>query len=189
MEAREMRRTTFIMLPGIGGSDENHWQTLWERSNPSMKRFNPPDWNSPQLSVWCRALQDAIDAADEPAVLVAHSLSCLLVAHWAAPSASTVAGAFLVAVPDPDAPVFPSAASSFRAVPTGALPFPSIIIASTDDLYGTLEYAQSRAQQWNSRLIDIGPSGHINAASNLGDWPQGKSLLNDFVSSLGLKNS
>jgi uncharacterized protein len=138
--------------------------------------------------VWCRALQDAIDAASEPIVLVAHSLSCLLVAHWAAQSVSTVAGAFLVAVPDPNAPVFPSAANSFRAAPSGALPFPSIIIASTDDPYSNLEYAQSRAQQWQSRLVTIGASGHINASSNLRDWPQGKSLLNNFVSSLGLND-
>ena len=179
---------SFITLPGIGGSGEGHWQTLWERSHPSMRRFNPPDWDKPQLSEWVGALQQAVDAAHPPIVLVAHSLSCLLVAHWAAQTASTVAGAFLVAVPDPDAPVFPSAAISFRAIPSGALPFPSILIASTDDPYSNLEYTQSRAQQWNSKLIDIGPSGHINASSNLRDWRRGKSLLNDFVSSLGLKD-
>jgi uncharacterized protein len=182
----EVSMTTFITLPGIGGSGETHWQTLWERSHSSMTRFQPPDWDRPQLSDWVGALQQAVDAAAPPIILVAHSLSCLLVAHWAAQTASTVAGAFLVAVPDPDAPVFPSAATSFRAVPEGALPFPSIIIASTDDPYSTLEYAQTRAQQWGSRLISIGASGHINASSNLGDWPQGKSLLNDFASSLGL---
>ena len=107
--------TTFIMLPGIGGSGEDHWQTLWERSHPSMKRFTPPDWDKPELSEWRRALQDAIDAADPPVILVAHSLACLLVAHWAMDSRSTVAGAFLVSVPDPEAPTFPSAASSFGA--------------------------------------------------------------------------
>jgi uncharacterized protein len=178
--------TTFITLPGFGGSGEDHWQTLWERAHPAMGRFQPSDWDRPQLSEWCGALQLAVDAAEPPIILVAHSLSCLLVAHWAARSASAIAGAFLVAVPDPDAPAFPSAASSFRAVPGGALPFPSVIVASTDDPYSSAEYAQCRTQQWKSRLINIGASGHINASSNLGEWPQGKSLLNGFVRSLGL---
>jgi predicted alpha/beta hydrolase family esterase len=180
--------TTFITLPGIGGSGEDHWQTLWERSHPSMRRFTPPDWDRPQLSEWSDALQDAVDAAEHPIVLVAHSLSCLLVAHWAVKSTSALAGAFLVAVPDPNAPAFPSVANSFRAVPGCALPFPSLIVASTDDPYGSAEYVQSRAQQWKSRLINIGASGHINASSNLGEWPQGKSLLNSFVSSLRLSD-
>jgi uncharacterized protein len=180
--------TTFITLPGIGGSGEDHWQTLWERSHRSMRRFAPSDWDRPQLSEWSDALQSAVDAAEHPIILVAHSLSCLLVAHWAAHSTSAVAGAFLVAVPDANAPAFPSAANSFRAVPGCPLPFPSVIVASTDDPYSSAEYVQSRAQQWRSRLINIGASGHINASSNLGEWPQGKSLLNSFASSLGLRD-
>jgi predicted alpha/beta hydrolase family esterase len=92
----------------------------------------------------------------------------------------------LVAVPDPDAPAFPSAANSFGEVPAGALRFPSVIVASMDDPYGSLEYVKSCAQKWHSRLVSIGASGHINASSKLGEWPQGKALLNDFVRSLGL---
>lgn len=178
--------TTFIMLPGIGGSGEDHWQTLWECSHPSMKRFTPPDWDRPELSEWRRALQDAIDAADPPVILVAHSLACLLVAHWAMDSRSTVAGAFLVSLPDPEAPTFPSAASSFREVPRTALPFRSIIIASTNDPYGSIEYMQSCAHEWNSDLVHIGEHGHINASSNLSEWDEGFSLLRNFVRDLGL---
>ena len=178
--------TTFIMLPGIGGSGEDHWQTLWERFHPSMKRFNPPDWDKPELSIWCIALQDAVDAAEHPIILVAHSLSCLLVAHCAMDSRSTVAGAFLVSVPDPEAPAFPSAASSFREVPRTALPFRSIIIASTNDPYGSIDYMQRRAHEWNSELVNIGEHGHINASSNLSEWDEGHSLLRNFVHDLGL---
>jgi predicted alpha/beta hydrolase family esterase len=178
--------TTFIMLPGIGGSGEDHWQTFWERSHPSMKRFNPPDWDKPELSAWCRALQDAVDAAEHPIILVAHSLSCLLVAHWAMESRSTVAGAFLVSVPDPQAPAFPSAASSFIETPRTALPFRSIIIASTNDPYGSIESMQRRAHEWNSELVRIGAHGHINASSNLSQWDEGYSLLRNFVRDLGL---
>jgi uncharacterized protein len=176
--------TTFIMLPGIGGSGEDHWQTLWERSNPSMKRFDPPDWDRPELAAWCRALQEAVDASDESIILVAHSLSCLLVAHWAAQSKTLVAGAFLVAVPDPQAPIFPAAANSFRAVPKCPLPFRSIIVASTDDPYSGVEYVERCAREWGSMLVNIGKHGHINASSNLGEWSEGKSLLREFIGDL-----
>jgi uncharacterized protein len=178
--------TIFIMLPGIGGSGEDHWQTSWERTHPSMKRFTPPDWDKPELSAWYRALQDAIDTAEHPIILVAHSLSCLLVAHWAMESRSTVAGAFLVSVPDPEASAFPSAASSFNDVPSTALPFRSIIIASTNDPYGSVDYMQRRAHEWNSELVNIGEHGHINALSNLSEWDEGYSLLRNFVRDLGL---
>jgi predicted alpha/beta hydrolase family esterase len=178
--------TTFIILPGIGGSSEDHWQTLWERYRPSMKRFTPPDWDKPELSTWCRALQEAIDASDPPIIVIAHSLSCLLVAHWAMDSRSTVAGAFLVSVPDPESSAFPSAASSFRRVPGTALPFRSVIIGSTNDPYGSIEYMQRRAHEWSSELVSIGERGHINASSNLSEWDEGYSLLSNFVRDLGL---
>jgi hypothetical protein len=30
-----------LILPGIGGSGEEHWQTYWEKAQPSMRRFAP----------------------------------------------------------------------------------------------------------------------------------------------------
>ncbi|AXC13399.1 hypothetical protein ACPOL_4122 [Acidisarcina polymorpha] len=151
-----------------------------------MTRFKPPDWNKPELREWIFALQKAIDSANEPIVLVAHSLSCLLVVHWAFHSSSKVAGAFLVAVPDPQRPSFPLAASSFLETPAKVLRFPSLIVASTNDPYGSIEYAARCAEHWNSRLVNIGAVGHINGSSNLGAWPEGKRLLKEFCEELGM---
>jgi uncharacterized protein len=100
--------TDIVILPGIGGSGELHWQTRWERSNPRYRRFQPADWNRPELKDWISALDRAVGAASKPPLLVAHSLACLLVAHWQQVSAAPVAGAFLVAVPNPEAETFPS---------------------------------------------------------------------------------
>ena len=33
------------------------------------------------------------------------------------------------------------------------------------------------ATHWGATLYNIGPHGHINAESGLGDWPQGRALL------------
>lgn len=37
--------------------------------------------------------------------------------------------------------------------------------------------AEQCAQAWGSRVVRIGTAGHINAASQLGDWPEGFALL------------
>ncbi len=111
---------------------------------------------------------------------MAHSLACLLVAHWQAGSTLPVRGAFLVAVPDPLSGAFPSEAAAFAAPPREKLRFPSLIVASSDDPYGSPSYAARCAAEWGSGLVDIGACGHINGASGLGDWPDGMALLRAF---------
>lgn len=170
-----------IILPGIGGSGETHWQTHWERADPGATRFRPGDWNEPDLQDWIAALDRAVAATASPPVLVAHSLACLLVAHWQRVSNLPAAGAFLVAVPDPWSTAFPAKAAAFAHVPQGAFRFPSMIVASSDDPYGSIEYARSRAAQWGSRLIEAGALGHINGRSGLGDWAFGMALLSAFA--------
>jgi predicted alpha/beta hydrolase family esterase len=173
---------TAILLPGIGGSGAAHWQTMWERADPSLIRFDPADWDLPDLDDWLAALDRAIDATDEPPILIAHSLACLLVAHWAArPGARTIRGAFLVAAPDPDGPAFPAShAASFRDVPDAPLPFPTLVVASVDDPYASVEHVRNQASVWNAGLVVAGALGHMNEASNLGDWPLGMMLLEAF---------
>lgn len=173
-----------ITLPGLGGSGEAHWQTLWERTEPRFTRFQPASWDRPDLDDWEQALERAVARCARPPVLIAHSLACLLVAHWAARSASAIAGAFLVAVPDPDGANFPAEAMAFKPFPDRALRFPALIIASTNDPYGTLDVTQRQARGWRSDLIVAGALGHINAASGLGDWPQGRALLDAFRAGL-----
>jgi predicted alpha/beta hydrolase family esterase len=170
-----------IILPGIGGSGEAHWQTRWERADRSFQRFQPGNWDHPELEDWIAALDQAVAAQAEPPLLVAHSLACLLVAHWAARGGPAVRGALLVALPDPDGPAFPAEAASFREPPGAPLPFPALVIASTDDPYGSIGHAQQRAAAWRAGLVVPGALGHINGASGLGDWPLGLMLLEGFA--------
>lgn len=176
--------TDIVILPGIGGSGELHWQTRWEKSNAQYRRFQPTDWNQPELGDWIAALDRTVGAASSPPLLIAHSLACLLVAHWQQVSTASVAGAFLVAVPDPQSRAFPVEAASFANPPQAKFGFPSLVIASTNDPYGTIEYARERASQWGSGIVEAGALGHVNEASGLGDWPQGKSLLTAFAAGI-----
>ncbi|CAN7631796.1 alpha/beta fold hydrolase [Phenylobacterium sp. LjRoot225] len=170
-----------IMLPGIGGSGGGHWQTLWRLNDPFATVFQPSDWDRPDLDDWVAALDRAVALAAQPPLLVAHSLGCLLVAHWAARGRGLVAGAFLVAVPDPDGPVFPAEqAATFRSVPRQPMLFPTLMIASSDDPYGSLEFGRRCADAWRADLITAGALGHINEASGVGAWPSGRTLLTSF---------
>ncbi|MPS68826.1 MAG: serine hydrolase family protein [Novosphingobium sp.] len=176
--------TRYVVLPGIGGSGAEHWQSHWERADSRMHRFAPESWEAPGLDQWIEALDQAVSRAAEPPVLVAHSLSCLLVAHWSRRSSLTVRGAFLVALPDPQGPSFPAEAAGFADPPEAPLRFPGLLIASSNDPYGTLEHARLRAGQWSCPLMEAGDLGHINAASALGDWAWGRAELDRFEAGL-----
>ena len=104
-----------VIVPGLGGSDEHHWQSLWERESPDMLRIAPASWDEPTLIDWWDALDRV--AGDERVVLVAHSLGCLLAVRWTAQNPGRVAGLFLVAVPDPAGPAFPAQLSPFDSDP------------------------------------------------------------------------
>jgi predicted alpha/beta hydrolase family esterase len=172
--------TPVLILPGIGGSGPLHWQSRWEACRPAYRRVEMPDWDRPQLGVWVSTLDAAVRAAGAAPVIVAHSLGCLAVAHWAARRGQAKA-ALLVAVPDPAGPEFPEVASSFGPVPRNPFGFPSRVVASRNDPYGSFEFAERCAAAWGSAFTDAGAVGHINAESALGDWAAGQRLLADFL--------
>jgi predicted alpha/beta hydrolase family esterase len=172
-----------LLLPGLYSSGPEHWQSHWERENPDFRRVEQRDWETPERNEWVETLDRAITAKPTPVVLVAHSLACCLVAHWATTAAAQeghVRGALLVAPSDVEAKGFPPGATGFAPMPTARLPFPSIVVASTDDEYLTLSRAERFAADWGSRLEIVGALGHINSASGLGLWPGGFALLDEL---------
>jgi len=175
--------TRLLIVPGLSGSGPEHWQTVWERLDARCRRVAQSDWEKPELSAWLQSLERAVEESAEPALLVAHSLGAVLVAHWARARASTsVLGALLVAPADVDT-LAPSmtALQSFAPLPGGRLPFPSLLVASRNDPYVSLERAAWMASAWGSRLVDVGSQGHINADSGLGTWPAGRALLAELL--------
>lgn len=171
-----------LFLPGLGGSGPRHWQSQW-RAELGGAVIAVSDWERPILRSWLRAADEALAATNGRPILVAHSLGCLLAAHWLGTrrSQGLIAGAFLAAVPDPAAASFPDQVSAdFARIPGSRLPCPSIVIASTDDPFGSVAFSVAVAQRWASRLVDVGRAGHLNMASGHGPWPEGRILLHDF---------
>jgi serine hydrolase len=135
-----------LILPGIGNSGPQHWQSLWQQSNPEFVRVEQRDWDHPVCGEWVAALALAAKRAGAGAIVVAHSLACLVVAHWSAQQHAPIKAALLVAVPDPAGPDFPEVAIGFSVTPTQPFAFPSIVVASTDDPYGTVEHSAHLAR-------------------------------------------
>jgi len=167
-----------LILPGIGNSGPQHWQSLWEQSNPNFERVQQRDWDHPICDEWAMSLKTAIQKKETlDVVLVAHSLACLVITHWANTQYVPIKAALLVAIPDPMGSNFPKEAVGFSVIPEQPFPSPSIVVASTDDPYGTVEYTSHIAKLWGSDLVNIGNCGHINANSGLSDWTEGYKLL------------
>ncbi|HEY6870169.1 MAG TPA: alpha/beta fold hydrolase [Novosphingobium sp.] len=170
-----------LIIPGLNDSGPGHWQTRWEQVLPDAGRVELGMWDDPHRNTWVNQLNLAIHRADRPVVLVAHSLGCLTVAWWAQYEQpgphGPVIGALLVAPPDVDRPGLDPRLARFSACPRRELPFPSVVAASRNDPYCQPRAAMALARDWGSTFVDVGDHGHINAQSNLGDWPAGQRLL------------
>ncbi len=169
---------TIVIVPGLGGSGPEHWQSLWEKKYPGAQRVVQRDWEDPVLAEWVAALDAQVMQRREPVVVVAHSLACSLVAHWVQQLKRPIAGAFLVSPADVDSEAHtPAIVRSFSPVPLVRFPFPSIVVASSNDPYVDLVRAEHFAASWGSRFVNVGAAGHINVGSGYGEWPEGESLL------------
>ena len=169
--------TFCFTLPGLYNSGPLHWQTRWEELH-GFTRIHQRDWDTPDKDDWIHTLNEIIAPfPPDQVILVGHSLSCITIAHWAHCFGRRIKGAFLVAPSDVEAASFPSGTNGFDPIPLHQFPFPSILVASSNDGYISLERAELLARRWGSRLVIAGDLGHINASSGLGDWEDGYQLL------------
>jgi predicted alpha/beta hydrolase family esterase len=169
-----------LTVPGLWNSGPLHWQTHWEVAHPLWRRVQQRDWDHPERDAWTAALDTAVRACAAPPLLLAHSLGCMVVAHWALQDPTPALGAVLVAPSDVEAPSYPVDVAGFAPIPLQGLRLPTLVIASEDDEYVSVERARRFAAAWGSRLHFIGPAGHINGASGHGPWPEGLELVEQF---------
>ncbi|MBK8794814.1 MAG: serine hydrolase family protein [Holophaga sp.] len=172
-----------LIIPGYTNSGPGHWQSLWESNLRNARRVHMPNWDFPHCTDWVEALDTAIREASQtaPPVLVAHSLGCITVAHWAQRYQRPVHGALLVAPTDVERPDTLEVLKEFAPVPRFGLPFLSRVVASSDDPYVSIDRARAFAEAWNAMFTNVGPRGHINTASGFGEWPRGEVLLQELI--------
>jgi len=176
--------TTILLLPGWQNSDAAHWQSRWEALYGD-RRVDQHDWMHPLRGDWSARLEEEVLASAGPVALVAHSLGCILVAAWAAHSRHTekVRCALLVAPGDLERDDLRQMIPGWSPILRRRLPFPTMLVAASDDPYCDAARARGMASDWGARFIDRGPGGHLNGESGLGDWPEGRALLNDLLNS------
>ncbi len=177
-------RTPLLILPGLNNSGPQHWQTRWQERKTDARRLEPASWTAPELHDWMSALDRVVETYTGPPLLVAHSMGCLLSVCWASrhhPNLS-IAGMFLVAPPNFKRKEFP--APSFTHVPESPLPYPALVVASTNDPYCPIEVATELASKWDAGFVSVGPRGHVSTEPGNGDWEEGCHLLAAFAAGL-----
>ena len=170
--------TNYLIVPGLGNSGPEHWQTYFQNSGANFYRIEQQEWDAPSCDDWVATIDKAVSAFDlATVVLIGHSLGCTTIAHWATKHNQQIKGALLVAPSDIERPAYTFPATGFAPIPLNKLPFKTIVVASEDDIWVSLERAQFFADKWGSQFINIGTAGHINAASGHTNWDEGMRIL------------
>lgn len=183
-----------LIVPGWSNSGPDHWQSRWARAFKTAHRVQQDDWLQPDRDAWVGRIIEAVVASTRPVVLVAHSLGVAAVAHAGQRMPKGfLSGAFLVAPADVDnaaswpethGQTFNVDESGFAPLPLDPLPFPAVLVASTNDPFCALGRARQLASAWGATFVDGGESGHINSDSGHGPWPEGVLRFGGFLSSL-----
>ncbi|WP_048647908.1 RBBP9/YdeN family alpha/beta hydrolase [Nitratireductor soli] len=174
-----------LIIPGYTNSGPEHWQTRWQSRLSTARRVEQDAWSKPVREDWVAKVAEAVNEAKKPVVLVAHSLGVAAAIQAIPEFRKPVAGAFLVAPPDVANPkIRPKHLMTFGPYPRDPLPFPSITIASRNDHFSAFETAKDIAAAWGSMFLDAGESGHINAESGFGPWPEGSMTFAHFLRQL-----
>ena len=179
------RDTDIVIVPGLGGSGPDHWQSRWQAKLPNAHRVEQEDWDHPDLEAWLTQLTVVVAACSRPVMIVAHSLGVALTVHAAGRGLIAVAGAYLVACPD-DATIrgIPAIDPTFAPLPRAALPWPVLLVGSRTDPYAAFAETEALAEAWGATLLDGGEAGHINPDSGHGPWPEGLMAFGGFLNKL-----
>jgi predicted alpha/beta hydrolase family esterase len=177
--------STVLFVPGLRDHVEDHWQTILARNIPGSHTVPPPlERDKLFCDARVAALEDAFAKLTGPVILVAHSAGVMITVHWALRHARNVQGALLVTPADLESPLpqgYPSfmaiAANGWLPIPRGRLPFPAIVVASTNDPLARLERVGGYALDWGARLVNAGAVGHLNPAAGFGEWKMAEALL------------
>ncbi len=186
--------STTLIVPGVGGSGAEHWQTWFEHQIQGAVRVEQGNWEEPILHVWAGKIRRAIDIGRGPVWIVAHSFGCLAAVAAAQDRRERIAGAMLVAPADPDRFTPDGLRDNGEAVfvksitpllPDQHLGFPTLLVASENDPWAGLMISAYLAGRWGSRFLNIGAAGHINVDAGFGAWPQGIALFEELRATQG----
>jgi predicted alpha/beta hydrolase family esterase len=176
--------STVLIIPGLRDHVEEHWQTHLAAKLQKVRTVEPAETNKLNCANRVQRIQAELEKIQGPVILVAHSAGVLMTVHWAFKHQANIQGALLAAPPDlsqkwPEN--YPSSETlreeGWDPLPKEKLPFPSIVVASTNDHLASFESVAYLAALWGSDIINAGDVGHLNPASGFGEWPLAEELI------------
>ena len=172
----------YFTLPGLGNSDENHWQSHFEKILPNCRRIEQDNWDRPVRKTWVSRIEEATKGLDlSKVVFISHSLGGIALSHWVHTYHKKIRAALIVAPPCVENVLPEYGLDSFLPVPRNKLPFSTVLVASSNDPWSTIEQSEKLAMDWGSHFVNMGEAGHINSESRLGEWSRGQHLLRDLL--------
>ena len=182
-----------VIVPGVGGSEHDHWQSWLQRQLKSCSRVQQQDWNKPVLHAWVEQFVKTVQAIQEPIQIVAHSFGCLTTVAALAQHPELnqkIKNLVLVAPANPtrfgDAGFARDSQNDYQQYfHQLKLQVPTQMIISENDPWLNFQDALQLAKAWKIRPKNLGQVGHINVASGFGPFPE---IYDFLISENVLKN-
>lgn len=182
-----------VIVPGVGGSEHDHWQSWLQRQLKSCSRVQQQDWNNPVLHEWIGQFVKTVQAIQEPIQIVAHSFGCLTTVAALAQHPELnqkIKNLVLVAPANParfgDAGFARESQNDYQQYfHQLKLQVPTQMIISENDAWLNFQDALQLAKAWKIRPKNLGQVGHINVASGFGPFPE---IYDFLISENVLKN-
>ena len=182
-----------VIVPGVGGSEHDHWQSWLQRQLKSCSRVQQQDWNKPVLHEWIEKFFKTVQSIQEPIQIVAHSFGCLTTVAALAQHPELnqkIKNLVLVAPANParfgDAGFARDSQNDYQQYfHQLKLQVPTQMIISENDPWLNFQDALQLAKAWKIRPKNLGQVGHINVASGFGPFPE---IYDFLISENVLKN-
>jgi len=182
-----------VIVPGVGGSEHDHWQSWLQRQLKSCSRVQQQDWNKPVLHEWIEQFFKTVQSIQEPIQIVAHSFGCLTTVAALAQHPELnqkIKNLVLVAPANParfgDAGFARDSQNDYQQYfHQLKLQVPTQMIISENDPWLNFQDALQLAKAWKIRPKNLGQVGHINVASGFGPFPE---IYDFLISENVLKN-
>lgn len=171
--------THTVIVPGVGGSEYDHWQSWLQRQLMSCSRVEQLHWDQPILTQWVAQFVHSVAQIEDHVQIVAHSFGCLTTMAALAQHPhlqDKIKNLVLVAPANParfNRTGFATAKTEnyqayFHQLKVDV---PCQMLISENDPWLGFDDAQLLAQAWQLHPINLGAVGHVNVASGFGAFP------------------
>ncbi len=188
--------THTLIIPGVGGSEYDHWQSWLQRGLMQCSRVEQQDWNTPVLTTWVAEFVASVQQITGEIEVVAHSFGCLtsLAALDQHPELVKKINKLILVAPANPARFGENGFAKDSQQDYSAyfqqikLQVPTVLLISENDPWLSFQDAHVFAKSWKIKPINLGKVGHVNVASGFGPFPAIKQYLNSAKSMQHINN-